>query len=36
MKIFGEGVNRGRDMGVGTGEKLSTILMVLIYILPWC
>jgi hypothetical protein len=33
-KIFGEGVKRGRDMGVGTGDKLSTILMVLIYVLP--
>jgi hypothetical protein len=34
MNIFGEGVKRGRDMGVGTGDKSSTILMVLIYILP--
>jgi hypothetical protein len=34
MKIFEEGVKRGRDMEVGAGDKSSTILMVLIYILP--
>jgi hypothetical protein len=36
MKIFKERVKRGRDIGMSAGDKSSTILMVLIYVLPWC